>query len=187
MHVKMFLQRIQVNDIMFLQGIPECMMMPIQPIGCKIIQPLIQVLLNLIVMQVCPCALNETIHGMKIPKLTISLCLKRKLRDAPHPEKMVLMQCMRHICDTHIVLSFRTLEFTWTCHILLIGTAMVLCHHFFMWQSYFIAIAALFLAAKSEETARPLNNVPRASCEIFHKQDLVVLSYFLLMDWLTHY
>lgn len=42
-----------------------------------------------------------------------------------------------------------------------------------------IATAALFLAAKSEETARPLNNVLKASCEIFHKQDLAVLSYFL--------
>lgn len=42
-----------------------------------------------------------------------------------------------------------------------------------------VATAALFLAAKSEETARPLNNVLRASCEIFHKQDLAVLSYLL--------
>lgn len=42
-----------------------------------------------------------------------------------------------------------------------------------------IATAALFLAAKSEETARPLNNVLRASCEIFHKQDMSFLSYLL--------
>lgn len=42
-----------------------------------------------------------------------------------------------------------------------------------------IAIAALFLAAKSEETPRPLNNVLRASCEIFHKQDFNFLSYLL--------
>ncbi|PHU22316.1 hypothetical protein BC332_07423 [Capsicum chinense] len=56
------------------------------------------------------------------------------------------------------------------------------CHGFMSPLLYvFIAIASLFLAAKSKETARPLNNVPRASCEIFHKQDLVVLSYFLLM------
>jgi cyclin T len=40
-----------------------------------------------------------------------------------------------------------------------------------------IATAALFLAAKSEETARPLNNVLRASCEISHKQDISFLSY----------
>lgn len=42
-----------------------------------------------------------------------------------------------------------------------------------------IATAALFLAAKSEETARPLNNVLRASCEIYHKQDMSYLSYVI--------
>jgi len=42
-----------------------------------------------------------------------------------------------------------------------------------------IAVAALFLAAKSEETPRPLNNVVRVSCEIFHKQDITFLSYLL--------
>lgn len=42
-----------------------------------------------------------------------------------------------------------------------------------------IATAVLFLAAKSEETPRPLNNVVRASCEIFHKQDISLLSYIL--------
>ena len=40
-----------------------------------------------------------------------------------------------------------------------------------------IATAALFLASKSEESPRPLNNVLRASCEIFHKQDISFLSY----------
>ena len=42
-----------------------------------------------------------------------------------------------------------------------------------------IAVAALFLAAKSEETPCPLNNVVRASSEIFHKQDITLLSYLL--------
>jgi cyclin T len=42
-----------------------------------------------------------------------------------------------------------------------------------------IAVAALFLASKSEETPCPLNNVVRASCEIFHKQDITFLSYLL--------
>lgn len=42
-----------------------------------------------------------------------------------------------------------------------------------------IATASLFLAAKSEETPRPLNNVLRASSEIFHKQDMNFLSYLL--------
>ncbi|KAJ8543252.1 hypothetical protein K7X08_005775 [Anisodus acutangulus] len=74
-----------------------------------------------------------------------------------------------------------------------IGTAMVLCHRFFVRRShaghdrFLIATAALFLAAKSEETARPLNNVLRASCEIFHKQDLAVLSYLLPVDWFEQY
>lgn len=42
-----------------------------------------------------------------------------------------------------------------------------------------IATAALFLAAKSEETARPLNDVLRASSELYHKQDISLLSYLL--------
>lgn len=42
-----------------------------------------------------------------------------------------------------------------------------------------IATAALFLAAKSEETPCPLNNVLRVSCEITHKQDFSFLSYLL--------
>ncbi|XP_042505359.1 cyclin-T1-4-like isoform X2 [Macadamia integrifolia] len=74
-----------------------------------------------------------------------------------------------------------------------IGTAMVLCHRFFVRRShachdrFLIATAALFLAAKSEETARPLNNVLRASCEIRHKQDLTILSYMLPVDWFEQY
>ncbi|KAJ9700285.1 hypothetical protein PVL29_005885 [Vitis rotundifolia] len=66
-----------------------------------------------------------------------------------------------------------------------IGTAMVLCHRFFVRRShachdrFLIATASLFLAAKSEETQRPLNNVLRASCEILHKLDLTFLSYLL--------
>ncbi|KAK4732330.1 hypothetical protein R3W88_025318 [Solanum pinnatisectum] len=74
-----------------------------------------------------------------------------------------------------------------------IGTAMVLCHRFFLRRShachdrFLIATAALFLAAKSEENARPLNNVLKVSCEIFHKQDLAVLSYFLPVDWFEQY
>ncbi|KAJ6771560.1 CYCLIN-T1-4-LIKE ISOFORM X1 [Salix koriyanagi] len=74
-----------------------------------------------------------------------------------------------------------------------IGTAMVLCHRFFVRRShachdrFLIAVAALFLAAKSEETPRPLNNVVRASSEIFHKQDITLLSYLLPVDWFEQY
>ncbi|XP_030508348.2 cyclin-T1-4 isoform X1 [Cannabis sativa] len=74
-----------------------------------------------------------------------------------------------------------------------IGTAMVLCHRFFVRRShashdrFLIATAAVFLAAKSEETARPLNNVLRASCELFHKQDMTFLSYLLPVDWFEQY
>ncbi|KAJ4955182.1 hypothetical protein NE237_011965 [Protea cynaroides] len=74
-----------------------------------------------------------------------------------------------------------------------IGTAMVLCHRFFVRRShachdrFLIATAALFLAAKSEETARPLNNVLRASCEICHKQDLTFFSIMLPVDWFEQY
>ncbi|KAL2463940.1 cyclin-T1-4 [Forsythia ovata] len=74
-----------------------------------------------------------------------------------------------------------------------IGTAMVLCHRFFFRRShashdrFLIATAALFLSAKSEETARPLNDVLRASCEILHKQDFTLLSYLLPIDWFEQY
>ncbi|KAI3496527.1 hypothetical protein L1887_38892 [Cichorium endivia] len=74
-----------------------------------------------------------------------------------------------------------------------IGTAMVLCHRFFVRRShashdrFLIATAALFLAAKSEETPCPLNDVLRVSSEIFHKQDFNVLCYLLPMDWFDQY
>ena len=43
-----------------------------------------------------------------------------------------------------------------------------------------IATATLFLASKSGEPyALNLNNVLRASCEIFHKQVISLLSYLL--------
>ncbi|XP_021902772.1 cyclin-T1-3-like isoform X2 [Carica papaya] len=74
-----------------------------------------------------------------------------------------------------------------------IGTAMVICHRFFVRRShachdrFLIATAALFLAAKSEETPRPLNNMLRASAEILHKQDISFLSYLLPVDWFEQY
>ncbi|KAL3505897.1 hypothetical protein ACH5RR_031279 [Cinchona calisaya] len=74
-----------------------------------------------------------------------------------------------------------------------IGTGMVLCHRFFVRRShafhdrFLIATAALFLAAKSEETPRPLNNVLRASCEILHNKDFTFLSYTLPIDWFEQY
>ncbi|KAI9115124.1 hypothetical protein K1719_014137 [Acacia pycnantha] len=74
-----------------------------------------------------------------------------------------------------------------------IGTAMVLCHRFFVRRShachdkFLIATATLFLAAKSEETPRPLNNVLRVSSEILHKQDFTLLSYRLPVDWFEQY
>ncbi|KAK6122671.1 hypothetical protein DH2020_043587 [Rehmannia glutinosa] len=66
-----------------------------------------------------------------------------------------------------------------------IGTAMVLCHRFFVRRShashdrFLIATATLFLASKSEETPRPLNDVLRVSSEILHGQEFAVLSYML--------
>lgn len=74
-----------------------------------------------------------------------------------------------------------------------IGTAMVLCHRFFVHRShachdrFLISTAALFLAAKSEETPCSLNNVLRYAAEIFHKQDFEYLSYILPIDWLEQY
>ncbi|XP_020210380.1 cyclin-T1-3 isoform X2 [Cajanus cajan] len=74
-----------------------------------------------------------------------------------------------------------------------IGTAMVLCHRFFIRRShachdkFLIATAALFLAAKSEETPRPLNNVLRTSSEFLHKQDFSLISYRFPVDWFEQY
>ncbi|KZV30498.1 hypothetical protein F511_28121 [Dorcoceras hygrometricum] len=74
-----------------------------------------------------------------------------------------------------------------------IGTAMILCHRFFVHRShashdrFLIATSALFLASKSEETPRSLNDVLKASSEIFHNQDFTLLSYTLPVDWFEQY
>ncbi|XP_057538632.1 cyclin-T1-4-like isoform X1 [Amaranthus tricolor] len=71
------------------------------------------------------------------------------------------------------------------------GTAMVLCHRFFVRRShachdrFLIATAAVFLAAKSEETIRPLNDVLKSSCEILHNQNFSF--YMLSIDWFEQY
>lgn len=52
-------------------------------------------------------------------------------------------------------------------------------HHCLFALLQLISTAALFLAAKSEDTPRPLNDVLRTSSEIFHKQDITFLSYLL--------
>ncbi|KAJ0976101.1 hypothetical protein J5N97_018066 [Dioscorea zingiberensis] len=75
-----------------------------------------------------------------------------------------------------------------------IGTAMVLCHRFYVRRShagndrFLIATAALFLAAKSEETPCPLNSVLRASCEICNRQEFAFFPYLLYgQDWFEQY
>ncbi|GMH08418.1 hypothetical protein Nepgr_010258 [Nepenthes gracilis] len=74
-----------------------------------------------------------------------------------------------------------------------IGSAMVLCHRFFVRRShachdrYLIGTATLFLASKSEDTPCPLNNVLRAACEILHKKDATFLSYVLPSNWFELY
>ncbi|KAK8471847.1 hypothetical protein PHAVU_002G047100 [Phaseolus vulgaris] len=74
-----------------------------------------------------------------------------------------------------------------------IGTAMVLCHRFFVRRShachdrFLISTAAIFLAGKSEETPCPLNSVLRASSEILFKKDFTLLSYLLPLDWFEKY
>ncbi|KAJ6794805.1 uncharacterized protein M6B38_227855 [Iris pallida] len=75
-----------------------------------------------------------------------------------------------------------------------IGTAIVLCHRFFLRRShashdrFLIATAALFLAAKSEETPCLLNTVLRVSCEICQKQNFDFFPYmFYSQDWFEQY
>ncbi|KAH7428706.1 hypothetical protein KP509_09G013400 [Ceratopteris richardii] len=74
-----------------------------------------------------------------------------------------------------------------------IATAMVLCHRFFLRRShayhdrFVIATSALFLAAKSEETPRPLNSFVLVSYEMCHRQDLASFNYNMPKDWFEHY
>ncbi|XP_010931972.1 cyclin-T1-5 isoform X2 [Elaeis guineensis] len=74
-----------------------------------------------------------------------------------------------------------------------IGAAMVLCHRFFLRRShachdrFLIATAALFLAAKSEETPCLLNCVLRASFEISQRQEFTFFPYLLHSDWFEQY
>ncbi|KAF8754041.1 hypothetical protein HU200_011511 [Digitaria exilis] len=75
-----------------------------------------------------------------------------------------------------------------------IATAVVFCHRFFFHRShachdrFLVATAALFLAAKSEETACLLNTVLRASCEVSQNQEFNLLPYMLRgQDWFEQY
>lgn len=74
-----------------------------------------------------------------------------------------------------------------------IATAMVYCHRFFLRRShashdrFVIATAAMFLAAKSEESPRPLNSVLIVSYEICHKNELANFHYLLPVDWFEQY
>ncbi|OEL24850.1 Cyclin-T1-5 [Dichanthelium oligosanthes] len=75
-----------------------------------------------------------------------------------------------------------------------IATAVVFCHQFFFHRShachdrFLVATAALFLAAKSEETACLLNTVLRASCEVSQNQEFNLLPYILRdQDWFEQY
>ncbi|XP_057821652.1 cyclin-T1-4 isoform X1 [Cryptomeria japonica] len=74
-----------------------------------------------------------------------------------------------------------------------IASAMVFCHRFFLRHShathdrFLIATAALFLAAKSEETPRPLNSLLFVSYEICHKHELENFHHLLPIDWFEQY
>lgn len=74
-----------------------------------------------------------------------------------------------------------------------IATATVLCHRFFLRRShaaydrFIIATSSLFLAAKSEETPRPINSVVLVSYEMCHRQDLANFHYKMPKDWFEHY
>ncbi|OAY72588.1 Cyclin-T1-5 [Ananas comosus] len=75
-----------------------------------------------------------------------------------------------------------------------IATAVVLCHRFFLRRShachdrFLVATAALFLAAKSEETPCLLNTVLRASCEVSQNPEFAFFPYlFHGQDWFEQY
>ncbi|XP_020584812.1 cyclin-T1-5-like isoform X2 [Phalaenopsis equestris] len=74
-----------------------------------------------------------------------------------------------------------------------VGTAVVLCHRFFLRRShasndrFLIATAALFLATKSEETPCLLNSVLSASFEICQKHNFAFFPHLLYADWFELY
>ncbi|KAL5219969.1 hypothetical protein ABZP36_024682 [Zizania latifolia] len=75
-----------------------------------------------------------------------------------------------------------------------IATAVVYCHRFFFHRShachdrFLVATAALFLAAKSEETSCLLNTVLRTSCEVSQNQEFNILPYMMCgQDWFEQY
>nr|CAD1829619.1 unnamed protein product [Ananas comosus var. bracteatus] len=74
-----------------------------------------------------------------------------------------------------------------------IATAVVLCHRFFLRRShachdrFLVATAALFLAAKSEETPCLLNTVLRASCEVSQNPEFAFFPYLFHGDWFEQY
>lgn len=74
-----------------------------------------------------------------------------------------------------------------------IATAMVLCHRFFLRRShaaydrFIIATSCLFLAAKSEETPRPLDSVLLVFYEICYRHDLANLHYRIPKDWFEQF
>ncbi|KQK04429.1 hypothetical protein BRADI_2g13487v3 [Brachypodium distachyon] len=75
-----------------------------------------------------------------------------------------------------------------------IATAVVYCHRFFLHRShachdrFLVATAALFLAAKSEETTCLLNTVIRASCEVSGSKEFNLFPYFMRgPNWFEQY
>ncbi|XP_068659446.1 cyclin-T1-3-like isoform X2 [Aristolochia californica] len=134
-------------------------------------------------------------HKVELPKSEdATVFMSREEIDRFSPSRKDGIDSLR---ETHLRYSYCTflqnlgvrLELPQTT----IGTAMVLCHRFFVHRShachdrFLIATAALFLVAKSEETPRPLNAVLRLSYEICHKQDLAFFPYLLPADWFEQY
>ncbi|XP_078446762.1 cyclin-T1-4-like isoform X2 [Wolffia australiana] len=74
-----------------------------------------------------------------------------------------------------------------------VGTAMVLCHRFFARRShachdrFLIATAALFLAAKSEETPCPLNTVVGVAWEMHERHNPPLARFSFSSDWFDQY
>ncbi|CAA7400036.1 unnamed protein product [Spirodela intermedia] len=104
---------------------------------------------------------------------------------------------INHLRETHLRYSYcaflQNLGIQLNLPQTTIGTAMVLCHRFFVRRShachdrFLIATAALFLAAKSEETPCPLNTVLRVSWEICEKHNPAVFQCLLPIDWFEQY
>lgn len=82
-------------------------------------------------------AVNVT--GQNWRMMSQCLCRGMRLRDSPLREKMALMHYVKHICDIHIVHSFKILDCGLNCKLLMLNSGSYLLFLFF----YFVLMSEI--------------------------------------------